>query len=64
MVEIQAQFINLARRVKFNEKFLGENSLDGFLTVPVIREGLEITEELQMAVEGVLEASANRLDIE
>ena len=64
MVEIQAQFINLAKKIKFNDTFLKEYNLDGFLTVPVIKEGLEIPDYLQEAIKEVLEVSADRQDIE
>ena len=62
MIEIQATFINLARHVHYNKKFLAEQGLDGFLTVNISDENLEITDAIEQAIKDVLHASLTKQD--
>ena len=49
MVEVQNMFLKMNKGVVFNQNFLNQNGLDGFLRVPMSIETFDVPAELSAA---------------
>lgn len=54
LIEVQTMFLLLNRGVQFDDKFLTQHGLDGYLTVPLHNEALAVPQELAEAVQDLL----------
>jgi hypothetical protein len=54
LIEVQTMFLRFNLGVQFNDKFLTQHGLDGYLTVPLHNEALAVPQELAEAVQDLL----------
>jgi hypothetical protein len=54
LVEIQTMFMLLNREVKFDQKFIDDEELDGFLKLPMSNESITIPNELLEALTKIM----------